>query len=122
MAPPRTARAGIVALCPEGGSIADAQFKKLPHVSPSHPNEPSLVGDPDAGERGAPGCPIMSHVILSEPGSPAKAAFAIAGVGKRRIHVLQTKYIDSSFAALAQNDTSKDYCANFRDAILCRSR
>jgi hypothetical protein len=28
----------------------------------------------------------------------------------------QIKYIDSSFAALSQNDTSKDHCAIHRDA------
>jgi hypothetical protein len=28
------------------------------------------------------------------------------------------KYIDSSFATPAENDTSKTYCANFRDTTL----
>jgi hypothetical protein len=41
---------------------------------------------------------LFQDVILSEEGSPATAAFAVAGVGKRRIYAFfpVLKYIDSS--------------------------
>ena len=39
-----------------------APCEEIPHVSPSHPSEPSLAGDPDAGrDVGHPALVICTH-------------------------------------------------------------